>query len=66
MTAGQDNVIIAYELNGEPLPSLRLVVPNKWGYKWIRDLSNITLFDYDFKGIWENAGYPDEADTTAQ
>lgn len=55
-----EEVIIAYEFNGEPI-SPRLVVPGRWGYKWIKYLTKIELVSYDFKGTWESAGYPDDA-----
>ena len=62
-TAMRDDIIIAYARNGEPLPeTLRLVVPGKWGYKWISELTHIELVNYDFKGTWESRGYTDEAD----
>jgi len=62
-TATRDDIILAYERDGEPLEEdLRLVVPDKWGYKWIRDLTHIELVDYDFKGLYESRGYSDEAD----
>jgi DMSO/TMAO reductase YedYZ molybdopterin-dependent catalytic subunit len=62
-TAMRDDIIIAYARNGEPLPeTLRLVVPGKWGYKWISELTHIELVNYDFKGKWESRGYTDEAD----
>jgi DMSO/TMAO reductase YedYZ molybdopterin-dependent catalytic subunit len=61
-TAMRDDIILAYELDGFPLNDLRLVVPGKWGYKWISQLTEITLVDYDFLGRWESAGYSDEAD----
>ena len=62
-TAMRDDIVVAYERDGEPLEeNLRLVVPCKWGYKWIRDLTHIELVDYDFLGTYESAGYPDEAD----
>ena len=32
------------------------------GYKWIHYLNEIELVDYDFKGIWESKGYPDNAE----
>ena len=57
----QDNIIIAYEKDGTQLNDLRLVVPNKWGYKWIRQLSTIELVNYNFTGYWEGVGYSDEA-----
>lgn len=62
-TAMRDDVILAYELNGKPLPEkLRLVVPGKWGYKWISSVSHIEFVNFDFKGLWESRGYSDEAD----
>jgi len=65
--AQRKDVIVAYKKDGEFLkdkngnPDLRLVVPGKWGYKWIRGLNHIELVDYDFKGFYESRGYPDEA-----
>jgi DMSO/TMAO reductase YedYZ molybdopterin-dependent catalytic subunit len=59
--AMNENIIIAHELNGRPLAEgLRLVVPGRWGYKWISHLTTIELVNYDFKGTWESRGYPDE------
>ena len=60
-TAKRDDIILAYEKDGIPLYSLRLVVPGKWGYKWISQLTVIELVDYNFLGLWESQGYPDEA-----
>jgi hypothetical protein len=37
-------------------------VPGRWGYKWISQLTEIALVNYDFLGRWESAGYSDEAD----
>lgn len=60
--AMRDDIILAYEKDGELLEEqTRLVVPGKWGYKWIANLTQIELVDYDFKGSWESRGYPDEA-----
>jgi DMSO/TMAO reductase YedYZ molybdopterin-dependent catalytic subunit len=65
-TAMRDDIILAYERDGEPLTEkLRLVVPGKWGYKWIRDVTHIELVDYDFKGFYESSGYSDEADISS-
>jgi DMSO/TMAO reductase YedYZ molybdopterin-dependent catalytic subunit len=62
-TASRDDIIIAYKLNGQPLPEKpRLVVPGKWGYKWISQLTHVQLVDYDFKGFYESRGYSDAAD----
>lgn len=60
--AMRDDVIVALLKDGEPLEDgTQLVVPGKWGYKWISGLVSIELLDYDFKGTWESAGYSDEA-----
>jgi DMSO/TMAO reductase YedYZ molybdopterin-dependent catalytic subunit len=57
-----EDIIIAYELNGKPLQEgFRLIVPGRWGYKWISHLVTIELVDYDFKGTWESRGYSDRA-----
>ncbi|MEM3000176.1 MAG: molybdopterin-dependent oxidoreductase [Candidatus Bathyarchaeia archaeon] len=64
-TAMRDDIIVAYEKDGEALGALRLVVPGKWGYKWINQLTRIELVDYDFLGFWESRGYSDNADIYA-
>jgi hypothetical protein len=59
-TAQRDDVILAYEKDGVPLSErLRLVVPESWGYKWISQIINIELVDYNFLGTWESQGYSD-------
>jgi len=64
-TAKRADIILAYEKDGLPLSEvLRLVVPYKWGYKWLGQLSDIVLVDFDFKGKWESQGYSDEANMT--
>jgi DMSO/TMAO reductase YedYZ molybdopterin-dependent catalytic subunit len=60
-TAMRDDIILAYERDGEPLAQKQLVVPCMWGYKWIREPTHIELVDYDFLGTYESVGYPDEA-----
>jgi hypothetical protein len=64
-TAKRNDVILAYELNSTSLNDLRLVVPGKWGYKWISQITNIELVDYNYLGRWESQGYPDDADISA-
>jgi hypothetical protein len=62
-TANKQNVILAYQKDGEPLyETLRLVVPGKWGYKWISQVNSIVLVDNDYLGKWESQGYSDVAD----
>jgi hypothetical protein len=60
--AEQDDVILAYEKDGAPLSEmLRLVVPGCWGYKWIAEVTEIDLVNYNFLGKYESLGYSDEA-----
>ena len=62
----REDVILAYEKDGKPLrEKLRLVVPGNWGYKWIKWLTQIELVDYDFKGVYESRGFPDNAEISA-
>ena len=62
-TAIREDIILAYEINGEPLgDEVRLVVPGKWGYKWIHHVANIVLYSDDFLGHYESRGFSDEAD----
>jgi len=64
-TATQDNsIIVAYQLNNSSLTGLQLVVPDNWGYKWISDLTQIKLVNYNFLGTEESEGYPDNATIT--
>lgn len=61
-TAKREDIILAYAKDGAPLSeTLRLVVPGKWGYKWISQVASVELVDYDFKGFWESRGYSDAA-----
>lgn len=68
--ASSSDVILAYEMNEEPLPvdqgyPLRLVAPGKYGYKWVKWITHIEAIDYDYKGFWESRGWDDDADITA-
>ncbi len=60
-------ILVATEANGVPLTSLseiapnhiggyRLVVPGRFGYKWVANLASIEVVDYDFKGSYESSG----------
>lgn len=51
------DILLAYEMNGEPLPwlngfPLRLVVPGHYGTYWVKHLHEITVVDEQFKGFW--------------
>lgn len=55
-------VMIAYEMNGEPLPllngyPLKLVVPGWYATYWIGMLSNIEVHDKPFEGFWMKKAY---------
>ncbi|MFX1285871.1 MAG: molybdopterin-dependent oxidoreductase [Promethearchaeota archaeon] len=58
------DVILAYEMNGEPLPKkhgfpIRLVCPRFFGYKWIKWLAYINVTTKDYQGFYESNGYDD-------
>jgi len=62
-----DNVLLAYGLNGEPLEEgygfpLRLVVPDKYGYKSALWVVKIWFTVEKELGFWETRGYSDKAD----
>jgi DMSO/TMAO reductase YedYZ molybdopterin-dependent catalytic subunit len=62
-----DNALIAYEADGEPLTPdhgwpLRLVVPSKYFWKSAKWLRGLELLDRDQPGFWERYGYHNEAD----
>jgi DMSO/TMAO reductase YedYZ molybdopterin-dependent catalytic subunit len=55
-------VLVAYEMNGEPLPMLngfplRLVVPGWYATYWVKSLDTITVNDKPFDGFWMAKGY---------
>ncbi|MBN1690045.1 MAG: molybdopterin-dependent oxidoreductase [Dehalococcoidia bacterium] len=62
------NIMLAYKINGVELPPDRgfpfqLVAEDKWGYKWIKWVTEIELSDDpNYKGYWERAGYSNDAD----
>ena len=65
----QDNdLILAYKMNEAVLPSERgfpfqLVAEDKWGYKWIKWVTEIEVSDdTDYKGYWESRGYSNSGD----
>ena len=55
-------LLLAYEMNGEPLPwlngfPLRLVVPGYYGTYWVKHVHEITVVDEAFTGFWMNPAY---------
>jgi DMSO/TMAO reductase YedYZ molybdopterin-dependent catalytic subunit len=63
-----NDILIAYKMNGLTLPPERgfpfqLVAESKYGYKWIKWITEIELSDNaDYKGFWESRGYSNDAD----
>ena len=56
------DVIIAYQMNGQPLPMLngypaRLVVPGWYATYWVKNLSEITVIDHVFEEFWMKPAY---------
>jgi DMSO/TMAO reductase YedYZ molybdopterin-dependent catalytic subunit len=62
------DILIAYKMNGLPLPPERgfpfqLVAESKYGYKWIKWITEIELSNNtDYKGFWESRGFSNDAD----
>jgi len=62
------DILIAYKMNGVVIPPERgfpfqLVAESKYGYKWIKWITEIGLSDdVNYKGFWESRGYPNDAD----
>lgn len=63
-----NDILMAYNMNGVTLPPERgfpfeLVAESKWGYKWIKWITEIELSsDLNYRGFWESRGYSNSAD----
>jgi len=60
--ARNGEVMIAYEMNGEPIPMLngfplRLIVPGWYATYWVKSLSSITVLDQPLKTFWMDKAY---------
>ncbi len=71
--ARDGDVMIAYEMNGEPLPMLngfpvRLVVPGWYATYWVKALSSITALEQPLKTFWMDKAYriPDNPDANEE
>jgi len=56
------DVLLAYEMNGQPLPllngfPLRLVVPGWYATYWVKALTQITVLPHRFDGYWMSKAY---------
>ena len=63
--AMQDDVMLAYLMNGEKLPKmhgypLRLVVPGLYGIKNVKWITEIEVYNGDYQGYWQQKGWTDE------
>ena len=63
-----DHVLVAYEMNGEPLPflngfPLRLVVPGWYATYWVKMLNDIEVLNQEDHNFWMDPAYriPDNA-----
>jgi DMSO/TMAO reductase YedYZ molybdopterin-dependent catalytic subunit len=64
--AGLHDVMLAYEMDGKPLPRVhgapvRLVIPEMYGYKNVKWLKGINLVRKPSPGYWEQLGYDEDA-----
>jgi DMSO/TMAO reductase YedYZ molybdopterin-dependent catalytic subunit len=63
-----NDILMAYRMNDVILPPERgfpfqLVAESKWGYKWIKWITEIELSDdANYRGYWESRGYSNSAD----
>ena len=63
-----NDIIMAYKMNEINLPPERgypfqLVAESKWGYKWIKWVTEIELSDdVNYRGYWESRGYSNTGD----
>lgn len=60
--ARDGEVLVAYEMNGEPLPMLngfplRLVVPGWYATYWVKSLSAISVLEQPLKTFWMDTAY---------
>ncbi|MFC2013268.1 molybdopterin-dependent oxidoreductase [Chloroflexota bacterium] len=62
-----NDILMAYKMNEILLPKERgfpfqLVAESKWGYKWVKWITEIELSDdLDYEGFWESRGYSNSA-----
>ncbi len=63
-----NDIIVAYRMNDVEIPPERgypfqLIAESKWGYKWIKWITDIELSDQtDYEGYWESRGYSNDGD----
>jgi DMSO/TMAO reductase YedYZ molybdopterin-dependent catalytic subunit len=60
--AMDENTLVAFEMNGEPLPHwngfpVRLIVPGWTGTYWVKQLTRVKVVSQPEKGFWMNPAY---------
>jgi DMSO/TMAO reductase YedYZ molybdopterin-dependent catalytic subunit len=60
--AMQPDTLIAYEMNGQPIPALhgfplRAIIPGWEGAYWMKWLASLRVIDREFDGFWVATGY---------
>jgi DMSO/TMAO reductase YedYZ molybdopterin-dependent catalytic subunit len=60
--AVEETTLVAYEMNGAPLPHwngfpARIVVPGWTGTYWVKHVTSITAMTHPFDGFWMKAAY---------
>ena len=64
----KNDILMAYKMNNVIIPPERgfpfeLVAESKWGYKWVKWITEIELSaDETYQGYWESRGYSNEGD----
>ena len=62
----ENDILLGYKMNGLVLPAergfpLQLVAESRYGYKWVKWITEIELSnDVDYRGYWESRGYPND------
>jgi DMSO/TMAO reductase YedYZ molybdopterin-dependent catalytic subunit len=56
------DTLLAYEMNGQPLPQehgfpLRLIVPGWAGDSWVKWVQHFEVLDHEFEGFWMKTAY---------
>jgi DMSO/TMAO reductase YedYZ molybdopterin-dependent catalytic subunit len=64
----KNNILLAFGMNNITMPAERgypfeLVAEDRWGYKWIKWVTDIRLSDDPtYRGYWESRGYSNSGD----
>ena len=61
-----DEVLVALTMNEKPLPvnhgfPARVIVPGLYGLKHVKWLTKLDIVDYDYRGYWQQEGWPEDA-----